>query len=310
MLLFADDTKIYREINNVQDQQMIQKDIDNMILWTNDWLLRFHPDKCKHLRIGNKNDLSTNYYIDGTIINKTEKEKDLGIIIDDKLNFDAHIDTQVQKANSIMGLIRRTFTFLDGNIFTRLFKALVRPHLEYGHVVWHPSLIRQKKSIENVLRRATKMLPCCKDLSYKDRLLKLNIPCMIYRKLRGDLIEVFKMLNNHYDKDIKLPLKLSNRDTGNMRLVKSKITRDIRANFFGNRVVNFWNELPDTVKTAPSIPSFERRLDKFWNSFNIKYDFDKCLDFERTRTDPNYAGSGRRNTKINKIEDLELQELI
>ena len=87
--------------------------------------------------------------MEGTIINFTEK-KDLGVIVDNK-SFEQHINSQVQKANNIMGLIRRTFTYLDREIFTRLFKALVRPHLEHAHVVWHPLHINDKKNVENAL---------------------------------------------------------------------------------------------------------------------------------------------------------------
>ena len=232
--------------------------------------------------------------------------------MDDKLTFEQHINTQVQKANSIMGLIRRTFTYLDNTIFSRLFKALVRPILEYAHVVWHPLHIKNKKIIENVLCRASKQVPCCKDLSYKERLTKLKIPCMIYRKLRGDQIEVYKMLNNHYDKEIDIPLRLSKitrGDASKPKLIKSKIHKDIRANFFSNRVVNFWNKLPSSVTSAPSIKSFERRLDSYWGHLDIIYDFDKCLDYERSNMNLNYAGTTTRTFQISKDDDLRIQEL-
>ena len=64
-------------------------------------------------------------------LSRSEEEKDLGVMIDDKVNFDKHIQKQVNKANSIkMGLIRRTYTFLDETSFRYLFQALVRSHLE------------------------------------------------------------------------------------------------------------------------------------------------------------------------------------
>ena len=134
---------------------------------------------------------------------------------------------------------------------------------------------------------------------------------MIYRKLRGDQIEVYKMLNNHYDDEIEIPLKLSAntcRDHSRIKLSKSKITKDIRANFFSNRVVKFWNQLATSIRQAPSIKSFEMILDKYWIKYDIKYDFDKCLDFKRSKTNPNYAGSTPRNLTTSKLEDLELQE--
>ena len=71
-------------------------------------------------------------------LSRSEGEKDLGVMVDDKINFDKHIQQQVNKVNSIMGLIRRTYTLLDETSFRYLFQALVRPHLEYAEAVWSP----------------------------------------------------------------------------------------------------------------------------------------------------------------------------
>ena len=92
----------------------------------------------------------------------------------------------------MIGIIRRTFTFfIDGEIFTNLYKSLVRPH---GNIVWFPQLKRQSVAIEKVQRRATKLIPTLKDLDYKERLRQLKLPTLKYRRYRGDLIQVFKLL--------------------------------------------------------------------------------------------------------------------
>ena len=213
-----------------------------------------------------------------------------------------------------MGIIRRSFTHLDDTIFLSLYKALVRPHLEYASPVWNPSQVKLKKLIENVQRRATRMLPGFSELEYTERLRKLDLPCMAYRKIRGDIIEVFKMLKGYYDEEIEPPL-IKNQSRSSMqlrgndlKLSKSKIKRASRANFFKNRVVNIWNELPGKVLDAPSIVSFERRLDKFWNNFNIKYDFDACLNFEKRRLNPDSTGTGIRRANSDNDCDLDIQE--
>ena len=123
---------------------------------------------------------------------KCEEEKNLGVIFDKYLSFDAHNQNSINKANRI---IRRTFTFIDGEIFTNLYKALVRPHLEYGNIVWFPQLKRQSVAIEKVQRRATKLIPVLKDLDYKERLRQLKLPTLKYRRYRGDLIQVFKIIH-------------------------------------------------------------------------------------------------------------------
>ena len=93
------------------------------------------------------------------------------------------------------------------------------------------------------------------------------------------------------------------------KLVKSKSTGKLRALFFRNRIVTTWNELPTKVIEAPTVKAFEKRLDKYWRRYNIKYDYEKCVEFEKQRQDPNFAGTGERNLKLSKEEDLEIEDL-
>ena len=106
---------------------------------------------------------------------------------------------KVSKANSLVGMIRRTFVYLDKDMFKKLFTAIVRPHLEYGATVWNPSKKTQIDKIERVQRRATKLIPGLNSLTYKERLLALNMPTLQYRRYRGDMIELYKISHNFYD---------------------------------------------------------------------------------------------------------------
>ena len=101
-----------------------------------------------------------------------------------------------------MGLIRRTYTFLDETSFRYLFQVLVRPNLEYAAAVWSLYTKKDIELIENVQKRATKQVPSLKQLSYTDRLKKLKMPTLRYHRLRGDIIETFKIVNGIYDKDV------------------------------------------------------------------------------------------------------------
>ncbi|XP_071160785.1 uncharacterized protein B0403.1-like [Mytilus edulis] len=112
-----------------------------------------------------------------------ECEKDLGVNIDSKLKFDKHIQTQVNKVNQLVGLIRRSFKYLDYKSFCLLFKSLAGPHLAYASSVWSPYKKKDIDSVENVQRRVTKMLRNLKDLSYEDRLKHLKLPTLRYRRL-------------------------------------------------------------------------------------------------------------------------------
>lgn len=182
--IFADDTKVYKEIKKTNDRTSLQSDLDSLQTWSDTWLLKFHPNKCKAMSISNRktsDNINDHYHLydnSGNQVNleQSEGEKDIGVMVDDSINFSKHIQQQINKANSIMGLIRRTYTYLDERSFKYLFQALVRPHVEYAAAVWSPYKICDIESIENVQRRATKLVPSLKSLEYPDRL-KKNSRC-------------------------------------------------------------------------------------------------------------------------------------
>ena len=96
-------------------------------------------------------------------LEQSDGEKDIGVLVDVTISFRTHIQNQINKANSIMGLIRRTYTYLDEQSFKYLFQALVRPHLEYATAVWSPYKSGEiEQIIEIVQRRAMKQIPSLK----------------------------------------------------------------------------------------------------------------------------------------------------
>ena len=106
------------------------------------------------------------------------EEKDIGVTIDDQLEFESHISEKINKANKMFGLLRRSFNYLDIKTFTCLYKTMVRTHLDYASSVWSPYKIKHIEMIENVQRRCTRKLPYLKDLSYPERPKKLNLPTL------------------------------------------------------------------------------------------------------------------------------------
>ena len=91
----------------------------------------------------------------------------------------------------MLGLIKRTFSYLNKHILLKLYKSLVRPHLEYGNIIWHPLFKKQSIAIERVQRRATSLLKECKNMSYMERLKYLDLYSLKgrTRRMRGALIE-------------------------------------------------------------------------------------------------------------------------
>lgn len=208
-------------------------------------------------------------------IDKTNGEKDIGVVIDDRLTFSEHLAEKINNANKLVGIIRRTFVHLDEAMFKALYTAIVRPHLEYANQVWSPHLIKDIESIENVQRRATKLIPQIKDLPYEERLRKLDLPTLAYKRSRGDMIETFKIVSAKYDQDCIegiFKMREENVTRGNTRKIfKTRARLNLRKYSFSIRVVNNWNELPEWVVNADNIEKFEVYLDKFWKDQEQKF---------------------------------------
>ena len=198
--LFADDTKIYKDS---KQHLIIQEDINSLFQWSKKWQLEFNVDKCKVLHIGKYNPCHI-YYTDNSYsesLTVSNSERDLGVVFDSFLNFDLHINGCISRANRVLGIIHRSFSYLDKRMFIPLYKTIIRPILEYGNSIWSPLYKRQSISIENVQRRATRTLYGLKYLSYEQRLVLLDLPSLKYRRLRGDLIQLYKIVHNVNDLD-------------------------------------------------------------------------------------------------------------
>ena len=201
VFLFVDDTKVFRGINLEQDINILQKDIDNLLNWSNKWLLEFHPDKCVYMEVGhaNKTQEQHKFSMGADNLSKSACEKDIGLNRDPHLQFETHINNIVNKANRILAIARKTFDCMDRVCFSYIFKGLVRPQLEYAAPKWSPHLIKLKEVIENVQRRASKMVPGLSSLTYPERLPELSIPTLAYRRIRGDMAQVYKLISGAYD---------------------------------------------------------------------------------------------------------------
>ena len=148
-------------------------------------------------------------------------------------------------------------------ILLTLYTSLVRPTLET------PILRRDQIRLENVQRRATKLIPELRDRDYEDRLRTLKLPSLYYRRVRGDMIEAYKFTHSIY-KTEQEPLQRETNTTTrghSYKLKKERCNTRTRANFFRHRINNRWNNLCDDVVTAPSLNSFKSRLDHQWCAY-------------------------------------------
>ena len=153
-----------------------------------------------HLGRSNK---ASQYILNEKSLKESESERDLGVIIDKNLKFSDHCNKVANNANVTLGMIKRTISCKSKSIITRLYKALVRSQLEYCVQAWRPHLKKDIEKIENVQRRATKMISGCSKLNYEERLRITGLTSLEARRNRGDLIEGFKILKGFSKVDSK-----------------------------------------------------------------------------------------------------------
>ena len=266
LLKFADDTKVFRIVSTPNDIDKLQYDLMNLCKWSDDWMMLFNADKCKVMHFG-YNNTEADYKIYDKNLDVTKEERDLGIIIQNDLKCRLQCIKAVNTANIVLGMIRRSFVCKDREIILQLYKSLVRPHLEYCVQAWRPHLQKDIDLIEGVQRRATKMIPNLKNKTYEERLNNLHLTTLETRRLRGDLIEVFKICKGLDFVEPSLFFTFSTAPTRGhtLKLVKPRCHLDIRKFSFAHRVVDMWNSLDDDIVACDSINGFKNRIDKFLN---------------------------------------------
>lgn len=269
--LFADDAKLFRDVHlrDEEKNRSLQSDLDALVNWSKKWQLPFNVGKCKCLHIGNSNPC-WKYKMDGRCLEDVDEEKDLGVMIDKELKFHRQTALAVKKANMALGLVKKSFAFLDDQTLPLLFKPLVRSHLEYGNVIWGPFYKGDSQHVERIQRRATKGVPGLGALPYDERLRRLKLPSLQHRRRRGDMIMVYKIItgkvNLNRNDFFTFAPNQTNRGSHDFKLMKKKAIKDVRRNTFSTRVIDDWNNLPKSVVNAQSTDEFKQKLDNHWGT--------------------------------------------
>ena len=268
ILKFADDTKLFRKVNNSGDSVALQSDLDKLVDWSQRWQMSFNASKCKVLHLGQSN-RNHQYSMNGVFLDSVEDERDLGVNISTSLKPSKQCAIAAARANRILGLIRRNFNCLGREVVLNLYKQLVRPHLEYAIQSWCPFYEKDKFLLEQVQRRATRIISDIRHLPYECRLRSLGLTTLNLRRIRGDMIQVFKFLSST---DVLsscnfLKLASGSRTRGHsLKLSKDFSRLDIRKFSFAHRVVNEWNSLPARVVNSLSVNDFKKNIDLFYTN--------------------------------------------
>ena len=265
--LFADDTKLASCVREIDGNFRVQSDLDILIAWAHKWQMDFNLTKCKILQLGNGN-REFNYEMEGQWIDVEEYEKDLGVIIDSSLKFSKQCVEARNRANRVLGFIKRNVSYKSKEVILKLYNSYVRPHLEYCIQAWSPHYRQDISLLEAVQRRATKMIPSLRHLEYKDRLRALNMYSFERRCLRGDMIQLYKMFKGLDKLDIHkfFDLEEAHRTRGhNLKIKKKNCRLDVRKYYFTHRVVEHWNNLPGDVVNSVNLNVFKKKLDGLMN---------------------------------------------
>ena len=190
IMLYADDTKLYNSFPKSEGYSAhLQDDIDRFNDWTSSWQLKIHADKSFVLPLGFRRDTNlSDYCINDVQLPVVTHMKDLGVTIDQNLNFSLHCSNIAKSASSRVGLIFRGFSSRSQIFLVKMFINRVRPVLEYNCEVWSPHILNDIDLLEGIQRSYTKRISGIEHFSYSERLKMCKLEPLELRRLKRDLI--------------------------------------------------------------------------------------------------------------------------
>ena len=205
--------------------------------------------------------------MEGERLREVEEVKDLGITNHQSLKPSHQCLAAAKKANRLLGMIYRNISYKSPKsqvVMKRLYKQLVRPHLEHACQAWSSWLRKDIELLESVQRRATRMIDGFRELSYQERLRRLHLTTLERRRARGDVIETFKILKGIDDVDynhfFNIDENLHNTRGHQLKLRRAHTRLNVRKNYFSCRAVSLFNAVPPSAAVAQMVLSLMKAI--------------------------------------------------
>lgn len=258
--IYADDTKLYRNISSSDDCELLQTDLDSINAWSNTWQLKLNPSKCKSIRIG-YSDSSWQYKLGDYVLENCDHIKDLGVTFSSGLSFKLHVNDVVRKCQFICHNIFLIFKGHSLDFYKKLYTTYVLPLIDYASPVWFQLNVSEMTKLESIQRKFSKRIPGLHQLDYDDRLDRMDL-CTIQRRLMlCDQMYLYKIINNIVE--INLDDSFIIRPTfrsHNLQLYKFFCRTERRKCFYINRVVDVWNGLSVEIVNSENLGRFKSLL--------------------------------------------------
>jgi len=263
--MFADDTKVGQDVSGADGCEELQNTLNRLWKWVTDWGMAFNVEKCHVMHFG-KNNSKHKYEMDGRVLEESAKEKDVGVLISNDGKPSAHVKKAASTATAVLNQILRTFHYRDRITYLRLYAQYVRPHLEFAAPAWSPWTVSDKECIESVQKKAIKAVSGLKGKTYEERLSELDFPTLEQRRNEADLIQAYKIIHGLDNVDKGQWFKIldgegvTRAQQGRLKLRQHRSRLDLRANFFSQRVIPLWNNLPEELRTCRGLQRFKNAL--------------------------------------------------
>ena len=281
--LYADDVLLYSTINSLDDCLQLQSDLNTLEQWSIKWRMIFNPSKCEYLKITNKtHSIASHYHIQHHTIKEVSHAKYLGVIIDQQLTWNEHVNHITAKANKVKGFLQRNLKSCPTTVKTICYNSLIRSILDYASIIWSPYTQKNILAVESVQRRSARFVTnnYSSYTSVTNLLTNLGWKPLTNRRNELKLAMLFKIIHHLVDVNVDnllIPLPTTHTTRGHDRRFLQLPTRvNAYLNSYFPSVIKLWNSLPPDVVHQTNLTDFKSNIAGLYLSVHLCSFFEVC----------------------------------